>query len=123
VRGEIVDGELCIDTATAPTFFPGYAGESAPTGLWRTGDRVREDEEGWLFFDARTDDVINSAGYRIGPSEVESVLIGHPAVREAGVVGLADEMRGEVVTAFVVLRDGFAGTAELAADLQRHVKE
>ena len=122
-RGEVVDGELCVDAESVPTFFLGYDGEPAPVGLWHTGDRVREDQDGWLFFEARTDDVIVSAGYRIGPSEVESVLIGHPAVREAGVVGLPDEMRGQVVTAFVVLRDGYSGSAELAADLQRHVKE
>jgi acetyl-CoA synthetase len=122
VRAEIVDGELCVDPASVPTFFLGYDGAAAPTDRWHTGDRVHQDEDGWLFFEARTDDVIVSAGYRIGPVEVESTLLGHPAVREAAVIGEPDEARGEVVVAVVVLRDGVAGTDQLARELQDHVK-
>ncbi|HEY8300966.1 MAG TPA: AMP-binding protein [Jatrophihabitans sp.] len=122
VHAEIVDGELCVDPATVPTFFLGYDGGSVPDGLWHTGDRVRTDDDGWLFFEARTDDVILSAGYRIGPVEVESTLLGHPAVREAAVIGEPDEARGEIVVAVVVLRDGYAGSEGLARELQDHVK-
>ncbi len=122
VHAELVDGELCVDPATVPTFFLGYDGGSAPDGLWHTGDRVRADEDGWLFFESRTDDVILSAGYRIGPAEVESTLLGHPAVREAAVIGEPDETRGELVVAVVVLRAGYVGSDELARELQDHVK-
>ena len=90
--------------ATVPTFFLG-APRDQP---WRTGDRVREDEDGFLFFEGRTDDVIISAGYRIGPFEVESALVAHPAVAEAAVVAAPDDERGSVVRAVVVLRDGYA---------------
>ena len=80
---------------------------TGPAGTWRTGDRVRQDEDGYLWFEGRTDDVIISAGYRIGPFEVESALVAHPAVAEAAVVAAPDEERGSVVRAVVVLRDGF----------------
>ena len=122
VHAEIVDGELCVDPATVPTFFLGYDGEPAPAGLWHTGDLVRQDDDGWLFFESRNDDVILSAGYRIGPTEVESTLLGHPAVREAAVIGVPDDARGEIVAAFVVLRDPSTASDDLARDLQDHVK-
>jgi acyl-coenzyme A synthetase/AMP-(fatty) acid ligase len=116
------DGELVVDPATVPTFFLGYLGEPAPEGPWRTGDRVRTDDDGWLWFEGRADDVIVSAGYRIGPFEVESALVAHPAVAEAAVVAAPDEERGSVVRAVVVLREGHAPTPHLAAALQDHVK-
>jgi acyl-coenzyme A synthetase/AMP-(fatty) acid ligase len=119
---EIIDGELTVDPATVPTFFLGYGGEPAPSGRWHTGDRVRQDEDGWLYFEARVDDVIISAGYRIGPAEVESTLMGHPAVRECAVVGRPDPARGEIVVALVTLRDGFVASPELAQQLQTYVK-
>jgi acetyl-CoA synthetase len=118
----IVDGELTVDPATVPTFFLGYDGAPPPPGRWHTGDLVRQDEEGWLYFDTRADDVILSAGYRIGPAEVEGTLQLHPAVREVAVIGTPDEARGEIVTAVVVLRDGFTASDELARELQDHVK-
>lgn len=122
----IEDGELVVDPASVPTFFLGYgtdsAGEPAPRGRWHTGDLVRQDDEGWLYFESRADDLIISAGYRIGPVEVESTLASHPAVRECAVVGVPDADRGSVVGAAVVLRDGFAGSAELARELQEHVR-
>jgi acyl-coenzyme A synthetase/AMP-(fatty) acid ligase len=121
----IDDGELVADPATVPTFFLRYLGEdeSDPGGRpWHTGDRVIQDDDGYLFFEGRTDDVIISAGYRIGPFEVESALIAHPAVAEAAVVAAPDAERGAVVRAIVVLRDGHEGSDDLARALQDHVK-
>jgi acyl-coenzyme A synthetase/AMP-(fatty) acid ligase len=114
----IEEGELCVDPSTIPTFFL-----DGPAGPWHTGDRVREDEDGYLWFEGRADDVIISAGYRIGPFEVESALLTHPAVAEAAAVAAPDEERGQVVRAVVVLRDGHAATGGLARELQDHVKE
>jgi acyl-coenzyme A synthetase/AMP-(fatty) acid ligase len=123
VRLWIDDGELVLDPATDPTFFLRYLGEPNPDPLvWRTGDRVHADDDGFLYFEGRADDVIISAGYRIGPFEVESALVSHAAVAEAAVVAAPDEERGSVVRAVVVLRDGFAGSAALATELQDHVK-
>jgi acyl-coenzyme A synthetase/AMP-(fatty) acid ligase len=110
-------GELCVDPATVPTFFL-----DGPSDVWRTGDRVRTDADGFLWFEGRTDDVIISAGYRIGPFEVESALVSHPAVAEAAAIAAPDDERGQVVRAVVVLRAGFDGSDELARELQEHVK-
>jgi acyl-coenzyme A synthetase/AMP-(fatty) acid ligase len=124
VRLWVDDGELVADPATVPTFFLGYLGEDAPAPgtPWRTGDRVVADDDGYLFFEGRTDDVIISAGYRIGPFEVESALVAHPAVAEAAVVAAPDEERGSVVRAIVVLREAHAASAAMAKELQDHVK-
>ena len=123
----IDDGELVVDPASVPTFFLRYLGDAPPpdgdSALWRTGDRVTRDEDGFVFFEGRTDDVIISAGYRIGPFEVESALVAHEAVAEAAVVAAPDEERGCVVRAVVVLRDGFAASGDLARALQDHVKQ
>jgi acyl-coenzyme A synthetase/AMP-(fatty) acid ligase len=122
---EIRDEQLVLaDPGTDPTFFVGYLdGTPAPEGEpWATGDRVRADEDGYLYFEGRTDDVIISAGYRIGPFEVESALVAHRAVAEAAVVAAPDEERGAVVRAVVVLRDDFEPSPELVAELQEHVK-
>ena len=119
----IDDGELVVDPASVPTFFLHYEGFAPPAGVWRTGDRVTVDDGGFLFFEGRTDDVIISAGYRIGPFEVESALVAHDAVAEAAVVAAPDDERGSVVRAVVVLRDGFAASEALARALQDHVKE
>ena len=118
----IDDGELVVDPATVPTFFLRYEGLDAPAGPWHTGDRVARDDDGYLFFEGRTDDVIISAGYRIGPFEVESALVAHEAVAEAAVVAAPDDERGSVVRAVVVLRDGFCASKSLARALQEHVK-
>jgi acyl-coenzyme A synthetase/AMP-(fatty) acid ligase len=123
---EVIDGELVLrDPASDPTFFLRYLGEvdHDRDRAWHTGDRVTVDEDGFLFFEGRTDDVIISAGYRIGPFEVESALVAHPAVAEAAVVAAPDDERGAVVRAVVVLRDGFAPSDALAAALQDHVKD
>jgi acyl-coenzyme A synthetase/AMP-(fatty) acid ligase len=121
------DGELVLeDPLTDPTFFVGYLGEDhepAPADRpWRTGDRVEQDEDGYLFFEGRSDDVIISAGYRIGPFEVESALVTHEAVAEAAVVAAPDDERGAIVRAVVVVRDGFSPSDDLAAALQEHVR-
>ena len=115
----IEDGELLVDPATVPTFFI----DGPRDRPWRTGDRVREDEDGYLWFEGRTDDVIISSGYRIGPFEVESALVSHPAVAEAAAVAAPDEIRGQVVRAVVVLRPGHEPSDALARELQEHVKE
>ena len=87
-----------------------------------TGDRATRDADGYLWFTGRADDVILSAGYRIGPFEVESALLEHPAVAESAVIGKAHPDRGEIVKAFVVLRPGYDASDALAAELQEHVK-
>ncbi|HVF77558.1 MAG TPA: AMP-binding protein [Solirubrobacteraceae bacterium] len=122
----IDDGELVVDPATVPTFFLRYLGDAAPpaeAAPWRTGDRVTQDDDGFLFFEGRTDDVIISAGYRIGPFEVESALVAHESVAEAAVVAAPDDERGSIVRAVVVLRDGVTASDDLAAALQDHVKQ
>ncbi len=87
-----------------------------------TGDRAIADEDGYIWFVGRADDVILSAGYRIGPFEVESALLEHPAVAESAVVSSPDPIRGEVVKAFVVLKPGHTGSDELVRELQDHTK-
>ena len=91
--------------------------------FYLTGDRAIRDHEGYFWFVGRNDDVIKSSGYRIGPFEVESALLEHPAVVEAGVVGKPDSLRGQIVKAWVVLRPGVASTEELKLDLQAHCKK
>ncbi len=132
----VIHGELVADPKSVPTFFLGYLGENVqhePDGTWtvqdrrdgghwHTGDRVREDEDGYLHFEGRADDVIISAGYRIGPFEVESALVAHPAVAEAAAIAAPDEERGAVVRAVIVLRDGYEPSDALASELQEHVK-
>jgi acyl-coenzyme A synthetase/AMP-(fatty) acid ligase len=126
IRVDVQDGELVLEPASDPTFFLRYLGEEgdrqASGEVWRTGDRVSRDEQGFLHFEGRSDDVIISAGYRIGPFEVESALVSHPAVAEAAVVAAPDDERGAVVRAVVVLRDGHAPSDTLARELQDHVK-
>jgi acyl-coenzyme A synthetase/AMP-(fatty) acid ligase len=114
----IEDGELVLDPATVPTITI-----DAPPGTWHTGDRVRADDDGYLWFEGRADDVIISAGYRIGPFEVESALVSHPAVAEAAAVAAPDEVRGAIVRAIVVLRPGIDPSESLASELQEHVRE
>jgi acyl-coenzyme A synthetase/AMP-(fatty) acid ligase len=118
-RAWIQEGELLIDPATVPTFFI----DGARDQPWHTGDRVSQDEDGYLWFEGRTDDVIISAGYRIGPFEVESALIAHPAVAEAAAVAAPDDVRGQVVRAVVVLQPGHEPSDTLVRELQDHVKD
>ena len=126
-----VDGEIAV-RAPDPVMFLGYwrAPEATlakfvdgPDGRWMlTGDRGVEDGSGRLRFIARGDDVITSGGYRIGPAEVEDCLLGHPAVRLAGVVGKPDPLRGTVVAAYVQLHEGSAPSPSLADEIALHVK-
>ena len=122
------EGELaawCDD----PVMFLGYwnndeATRAKITGNWfRTGDVGYRDEDGFLWFVGRRDDVITSAGYRIGPGEIEDSLLRHPAVLQAAVIGKPDELRGEIVKAFVVVTDGYSPSAELAREIQQSVRE
>ncbi len=101
---------------------PEKTAETFKADWYLTGDRAYVDEDGYFWFVSRADDVILSAGYRIGPFEVESALIEHPAVAESAVVSSPDETRGEVVKAFVVLAPGFEASEQLMQDLQKHVK-
>jgi acyl-coenzyme A synthetase/AMP-(fatty) acid ligase len=108
--------------------FPGYYRDpTATSGSFRgsfyfTGDKAAIDEDGYFWFEGRDDDVITSSAYRIGPFEVESVLVEHPAVLEAAVVGKDDPERTQIVTAFCMLADGYKGSPELARELQDFVK-
>ncbi|MDH3760833.1 MAG: acyl-CoA synthetase [Gammaproteobacteria bacterium] len=122
------EGELaawCDD----PVMFLGYwnnpdATAAKITANWfRTGDVGYRDEDGFLWFVGRKDDVITSAGYRIGPGEIEDSLLKHPAVLQAAVIGKPDELRGEIVKAFVVLTDGYDASDELASEIQQSVRQ
>ncbi|QVN23193.1 acyl-CoA synthetase [Burkholderia pyrrocinia] len=119
-------GNLAIDIARSPLlWFHGYWQQDTPAiagGYYRTGDNVELEPDGTVSFIGRADDVITSSGYRIGPFDVESALIEHPAVSEAAVIGVPDPERTEIVKAFVVLSKGFDGTPALAEELSLHVK-
>jgi acetyl-CoA synthetase len=93
------------------------------SGYYHTGDMAWMDEEGYLWFVGRADDVIKSSGYRIGPFEVESALIQHPAVVECAITAVPDEIRGQIVKATVVLRKDYSPSDALKKDLQDHVKK
>ncbi|SNT62905.1 acetyl-CoA synthetase [Streptosporangium subroseum] len=124
-------GRVAVDCANSPLmWFSGYqdapdrtAERFSPDRRWYyTGDTAAKDQDGHLFFAARDDDVILMAGYRIGPFDVESVLARHEAVAEVAVVGAPDQLRGEVLVAFVVLRPTAQPSGDLVAELQRSVK-
>ncbi len=112
-----------------PVVFLGYWGRPAETGEkvrdgWlHTGDAGYMAEDGYLFFSGRVDDVINSAGYRIGPSEIEDCILGHPAVAMAAVIGVPDELRGEAIKAFVLLGEGYEPAPALEDQIRQHVRE
>src|SRR5690625_6201485 len=91
-------------------------------GWYLSGDLAYQDEEGYVFFSNRSEDVIHSSGERIGPSEIESKLIEHPAVAEAGAVGVPDPVRGEFVKAFITLRTGISESESLLAEIQWFAK-
>ena len=127
VCGPGVEGDIAL-FGRPPTLFAGYWEAPDETDAvfrddwYVTGDRGVQDDEGYLWFVGRSDDVILSSAYRIGPFEVESALLEHPAVAESAVVGAPDPDRGEIVKAFVVLRPGTDPTSELVHELQEHVK-
>ncbi len=116
------DGELALRPGW-PSMFRGCLGDDEAYrrcfagGWYLSGDLVRRDAEGWFWFIGRADDVIQSAGHRIGPFEIESALMEHPAVAEAGVIGRPDPLIGEAVKAFVTVRDGFASGEALRREL------
>jgi acyl-coenzyme A synthetase/AMP-(fatty) acid ligase len=123
------EGHIAVRTEPRPVGLfaeywrdPGRNAEVFRHGWYYTGDRATRDEDGYIWFVGRADDVILSAAYRIGPFEVESALIEHPAVAEAAVVGKPDPDRGQVVKAFIILAPGFVGSDELAREIQDHVK-
>lgn len=91
-------------------------------GLYHTGDTAWRDEDGYYWFVGRTDDIIKSSGYRIGPFEIESVLMEHPAVLECAITGAPDPVRGQVVKATIVLAKGYTPSEELKKDIQQYVK-
>lgn len=123
-------GEICIDLARGrpPGMFTRYVNDEELTrkvmagGVYHTGDKAWRDADGYLWFLGRNDDIIKSSGYRIGPFEVESALLTHPAVVESAVTGVPDELRGQVVKASVVLAPGYRPGEELVHELQQHVR-
>ncbi len=124
-------GRVAIDVPASPLmWFTGYyespertAERFSVDGRWYyTGDAAKVDEDGHFYFSSRDDDVIIMSGYRIGPFDVESVLAKHPDVLESAVIGVPDDLAGEVLEAYVILRDGVEGDAEKESELQKWVK-
>ena len=123
------EGHIAVKTEPrAPGLFKEYwkdpekNNEVFKKGWYYTGDKAYKDKDGYFWFVGRSDDVIKASGYRIGPFEVESALIEHPAVSEAAVVGSPDPVRGEIVKAFVILAPGYKPSEKLTKELQEHVK-
>ncbi len=125
-RGEL--GEIAIKREGDPVFFLEYWKNENATkekfiGDWATtGDQGKMDDDGYLWYQGRSDDVIKSAGYRIGPAEIESCLVKHPAVANAAVIGKPDAVRGAIVKAFIVLQPGHSPTSNLIEEIQTHVR-
>ncbi|MFZ3160401.1 MAG: acetate--CoA ligase, partial [Rhodoferax sp.] len=123
-----VEGELALKSGW-PSMFRGYLNNEARYAkcfageLYLTGDLARRDADGYFWFVGRADDVIKSAGHLIGPFEVESVLMEHPAVAEAGVIGKPDLLLGEVVKAFVSLKSDFEPLEALRLDIMAHARK
>ena len=124
-------GEIVIRTDKGKPcgMFIGYYLDEALTkeawhdGMYHTGDTAWRDEDGYFFFVGRTDDVIKSSGYRIGPFEIESVIMEHPSVLECAVTAAPDPVRGQVVKATIVLARGYAPSEELKKEIQQYVKK
>jgi acetyl-CoA synthetase len=125
-RGEL--GEIAVHRGGDPVFFLEYWKNPQATrdkfiGDWAlTGDQGKMDEDGYIWYQGRSDDVIKSAGYRIGPAEIESCLVKHPAVANAAVIGKPDGTRGAIVKAFIVLQPGERPSKALEDDIQNHVR-
>jgi acetyl-CoA synthetase len=94
-----------------------------PSGWYFSGDSAYMDEDGYFWFQGRVDDVIMTSGERVGPFEVESKLVEHPAIAEAGVIGKPDPVRGEIIKAFIALRDGYVASDELKEEIRLFVKQ
>ena len=122
-------GEICLRARSNPHYPLGYWNRPEDTeevfgGEWfHTKDAAEFDEDGYVWYAGRADDVIISAGYRIGPFEVESACVEHPAVREAAAVASPDEKRGDVVKAFIVLAEGHEPSEETASQIKSFVRE
>lgn len=120
-------GEICVHAGNPGQFLrywnqPDKTAEKVRDGWIHTGDLGRIDDTGNLWYQGRADDVISSAGYRVGPGEIEGCLMSHPSVSMAAAIGVPDELRGEAIHAFVVLNSGYTQSDELAKELQQHVK-
>jgi len=128
IQAADVDGELALRRGW-PSMFRGYLNQDERYRkcfcgeLYLTGDLARRDADGYYWFVGRADDVIKSAGHLIGPFEVESALMEHPAVAEAGVIGKPDPIVGETVKAFVSLKTGYAPSDALAQELLGHARK
>ena len=126
-RVELLDGEICLDLAHAPLgLMLGYAdapAEASRDGYYHTGDLASRDDDGYITYIGRTDDVFKSSDYRISPFELESVLARHPAVAEAAVVASPDALRHAVPKAFVRLAPGYEAGADLALSIFRFVRQ
>jgi acetyl-CoA synthetase len=122
-------GEICLRARSNPHYPLGYWNRPEDTeadfnGEWfHTKDAATLDEDGYVWYAGRADDVIISAGYRIGPFEVESACVEHPAVKEAAAIASPDERRGDIVKAFIVLTGGRSPSDELADEIKKHVRE
>ena len=123
-------GEICIEMVGHPAGImmeyyrnPEKTADAIHDGWYHTGDTAWCDEDGYFWYVGRNDDVIKSSGYRIGPFEIESVLLEHEAVRECAVTGVPDPIRGKAVKATIVLASGFKGTEALTKELQKWVKK
>lgn len=120
-------GQLVIDMEASPTFFfAGYTwNEQKPYygKYYLTGDMVVQHKDGTYWFDGRDDDIITTAGYKVGPTDVENTVLEHPAVAESAAVGKPDELRGYIIKAFVVLKDGYEASDQLVKDIQGLVRE
>ncbi|HYN87682.1 MAG TPA: acetate--CoA ligase [Ardenticatenaceae bacterium] len=99
-----------------------YFAKYAERGYYLTGDAARRDQDGYFWIIGRTDDVIKVSGYRLGTAEIESALVSHPAVAEAAAIGVPDEVRGNVINAYVILRQGYSGSPSLEQELKQHVR-
>jgi acetyl-CoA synthetase len=98
-----------------------YWSRFSENGWYLPGDSARKDEDGYIWVIGRIDDVIKVSGYRLGTAEVESALVSHPAIAEAAVIGVPDELRGHVIKAYCILRQGYEGSERLEAELKEHV--
>ncbi len=124
-------GEICVDISKGRPYGlfreyynnPDETAKAVHDGLYHTGDMAWCDEDGYMYFVGRTDDIIKSSGYRIGPFEIESVLMEHPSVLECAVTGVPDPVRGQIVKATIVLSKGYTESEELKKDIQNYVKK
>ena len=126
--GEIGEIVIRTDKGKPCGMFNGYYNDKKKTNyawnnnIYHTGDTAWKDEDGYVWYVGRTDDIIKSSGYRIGPFEIESVLLEHPSVLECAVTGVPDKIRGQIVKAAIVLSHGFKPSESLKKEIQNFVK-